>query len=677
MGIQLPDLEYKVKADDHAFEVTAAKAKILGDGVERSIGSSSPAGQAFVTFGERGELAATRISSATAKTRADLDALETRTRSWAAETGKDFEAGTRAVLKLGDDGEIAVAKLSRAVNGLGTEVDKSSSSMLDFGRAGIQPMNALIGLAVVLGLVMTPLLAYTAGLAAAVALGATLLGGMTLLGAGVVALAAHFGGWTDAAENLTKAQTDLQGATTAHEQAVLALDRAQQTYNSRRTAVNLEALRLAQQKLTDSTTKLTAAQEAFDKATAAQHNPLQVLQDDLGKMADALGEQAVPAASMLLQWLDQLIPIVQQLGTELISWFQDRLPLAIPIATTVFQDFVTALEDLGHKVGPIFDELLAHPETFEKAMRDTFGGAVDAITWVITKLQDLSKWWADHGPELEATAKATVKALVDATLGLIGVLGDLSRKFNDVEKAAGAYGDTLLNKLAPATDDATTRQNHLVTVLDILGGILGGLGTILNAPIRAFGEMTQGVAELVGKVLNLTDKLGGAGSTASVVGGIFNWLANELAGLAEAGFRAAVPLFGIVDVLTGIWHAAEAAIGGIQRLISWINNIPGHKTVTVDVNAPSGFGPSATGGRAAGGPVIPGGIYDIGEHGPEKLVMYPGGGGYVIPNGSGSPSSGGSGSTYVTNITGVAADPATLARMAAREMAWMARTSRA
>jgi hypothetical protein len=37
-------------------------------------------------------------------------------------------------------------------------------------------------------------------------------------------------------------------------------------------------------------------------------------------------------------------------------------------------------------------------------------------------------------------------------------------------------------------------------------------------------------------------------------------------------------------------------------------------------------------GRQHGGTVIPGRIYDIGETGPEKLYMYPGGGGMVVPN---------------------------------------------
>lgn len=51
--------------------------------------------------------------------------------------------------------------------------------------------------------------------------------------------------------------------------------------------------------------------------------------------------------------------------------------------------------------------------------------------------------------------------------------------------------------------------------------------------------------------------------------------------------------------------------------------------------------PSAPGyvpGRASGGPVVPGGIYTIGEHGPETLVMGKGNtGGMVLPHGAETP----------------------------------------
>ena len=634
MAIKLPDLEYKVKADDRAFEVTAAKAKLLGDGVERSIGPASPAGLAFVTFGERGELAATRISSATSKTRADLDALEARTRSWAAETGRDFEAGTRAVLKLGDEGEIAVSKLSRAVDHLSPSLDKGTESMFDFGRAGIQPMNAVIGLGVALGLVLTPLAAYTVGLAAAITLGSVVVGGLGILGVAVVALAEHYGNWAEASQTLSAAQTNLTKATDAHNLAVRRLKEGEVALHNTRKPTESQLLHLQdlQANVAKTAEELATAQTAVNDAMDGAKNPLTALEGDLDKMAKTLGEQAVPAATQILQWLDNLIPIVQRLGSELIDWFTKRLPSAIPLATQLFQDIVDAAEKLGARLGPIFDDLLAHPETFEKAVKDAFGGTVDAIGWVLTKIQELTKWWSEHGPELEATATKSMRIIADASQALIEVLGTLATKFDQVERAASTYGDTLINKLAPATDGTSNRQSHLSGALDAVSGALAGVAKVAGAPFKAFGDLGQQVASLAGKVLSLTDRLGGAGSTASAVGAVFNWLVGQVAGLAEAGIRAAVPLFGIVDVLTRIFNAAGWAIGAIQNLISWLDKIPGHKSVSIDVSIPAGQAAFGPGGRASGGPVLPGNIYTVGERGPETLVMGRSGG-YVIPNG--------------------------------------------
>jgi hypothetical protein len=49
---------------------------------------------------------------------------------------------------------------------------------------------------------------------------------------------------------------------------------------------------------------------------------------------------------------------------------------------------------------------------------------------------------------------------------------------------------------------------------------------------------------------------------------------------------------------------------------------------------------SRRGNRASGGPVLPGWTYTVGEEGPERLVMSPTGGGYVIPNAGGSQGGG-------------------------------------
>src|SRR5437016_11646005 len=62
-------------------------------------------------------------------------------------------------------------------------------------------------------------------------------------------------------------------------------------------------------------------------------------------------------------------------------------------------------------------------------------------------------------------------------------------------------------------------------------------------------------------------------------------------------------------------------------------------------------------GHAAGGPVVPGGTYLVGEQGPEMLIMGARGG-YVYPNrGSHSAGGGGGGVTVNQNFYGSSRDP--------------------
>jgi hypothetical protein len=114
------------------------------------------------------------------------------------------------------------------------------------------------------------------------------------------------------------------------------------------------------------------------------------------------------------------------------------------------------------------------------------------------------------------------------------------------------------------------------------------------------------------------------------------------------------------DAVNGAW-------ADLQRFGSWLvstltpilNNIGGFfdrlgssaHTISSALSAFGGGGsssvvgsPAYRGGKAGGGMVVPGGIYTVGEKGPETLVMGSSGG-TVIPNGGGGQSGGG------TNVT--------------------------
>ena len=76
---------------------------------------------------------------------------------------------------------------------------------------------------------------------------------------------------------------------------------------------------------------------------------------------------------------------------------------------------------------------------------------------------------------------------------------------------------------------------------------------------------------------------------------------------------------------------------------SFSSGIAQRKSDAAAAQALAMTGGSDGGGRAVGGPVWPGATFDVGEHGPEKLTMFAGGGGFVTPN-SGTPASAGGGS---------------------------------
>jgi hypothetical protein len=69
----------------------------------------------------------------------------------------------------------------------------------------------------------------------------------------------------------------------------------------------------------------------------------------------------------------------------------------------------------------------------------------------------------------------------------------------------------------------------------------------------------------------------------------------------------------------------------LDAYISLLRDVP--TDITTHFSIVGMEGANAPGFRQHGGPVLAGQAYDVGETGRERLYMYPGGGGYVVPNG--------------------------------------------
>lgn len=515
-----------------------------------------------------------------------------------------------ALTKLGDDAEDSGKKVTRSLKEVGDESEKSKFQLLDLGRAGVQPANALVAVGVAAAIALAPLIAYTAGLAAALTMGALVVGGMAILGAGVIALAANFKGWGDASKNVQDAQQKLATA--------------QQAVNDALVPTRLQLIHLKE------------AHAALSKAQAEAQNPLSNFTTAVQGMGKALGQQAVPAATQLLNWLTTLVPAVQQLGSELIAWFGQRVPASITIGNRIFGDFVEILRAAGERIGPIFDKILADPETIEKAFHTAFGGAVDAVGFLLDRLLDLTKWWDTNGPKFEAVARGTFSVVGGLLIWTAQQVENLANLFNFLEPiAAGLWGGIMegINAVTPVIQFMAGAFNEVLgPALIFIAQHADSLRPILILLGISFGLTAAFIILLAGTIIGL---LAGVVALAAGISFLVTWIKDRLPQAISAVGGWFGNFNGWINGMIGGISRAARALGDLAYQISHLPAVQGI----------AGFH------FAGGGVAPPGATFQVGEAGPEIGYALPGGGVVITPQGPGTGSGGGGGSTTI-NIIG-------------------------
>lgn len=532
MSIKLPDLEFKIKANTGEMDVAAAKAKLLGDSIERNFGASSPAGQALVRLGKDGELASLRITSATAKTGADMELLGARARAAVDAIGKDLGEGTQFVIRLGEDGSASLGKLSQAAVGAVPPVEGLSASLAELGPAGLVAGAALAGVAAYAAVAVAPIAALTAGISAVLALGGGVLGAFGAFGAGAVLLSQRVQGLTQQQQNAVAAQQQLTQATNAYAVAVKELETLQQSLKGHKaTADQLQLLADLQQKAKTSSYDLAAAQNAVAAAGKVTETPLQRLTDHVGKLADGLGKQATPAANLIYTWLGKLADRIEPVASKLLDWFSTRLPKVLPIVDKLVGDVGHSLEGFGARLGPIIDNWIKHPENFQKTFKDVGDKVISVTGDIIVKAQQLADWWNAHHVQLERDATFVFNAIgiaAQVTAALLGALSLVMDRFVLAWEAAAKAVAPAAAKISAAIAGigAVSRQveddlGRLVLALSRVPGAQGltavGAALIGNTGVLGSGKRAAGGPVMAGCVLADGDKtpamlpMGGSG----------------------------------------------------------------------------------------------------------------------------------------------------------------------
>jgi hypothetical protein len=403
----------------------------------------------------------------------------------------------------------------------------------------------------------------------------------------------------------------------------------------------------------------TGQAEAFAKTTSGALLEAQIKIDE--RMED-LGRVLLPLVAGGLDVvngaLDDVASAFEQAG-KLSGPFVD----ALTFVNGTIGPVIDGVEGLGDSLNRLGDEvpivgkpleglltlvtLPARPLMFLKDRVDDFANANKEAAAPVNSL-------ADKIAEEEAAASDARESNVLLGTSVIRV-GDVSQDTtDDTEALAAAQKDAadkahLLNYQMQvqqkAFDDAEKAVNDYFDSLDAA-----------DALATARHEIAEARRTLASKKATKEQKADARDALRSAQRDRFNALETMAkTGLSlSAGFKK-----GMKDLLGELGRAHGREKAAINAEILALEKL---QAAAFRASQEVAKSESPTNHRASGGPVVAGETYEVGEEGRERLVMYPGGGGYVFPltttqkpsyavpmNAPMASAGGGGGDTYVVN----------------------------
>lgn len=325
-------------------------------------------------------------------------------------------------------------------------------------------------------------------------------------------------------------------------------------------------------------------------------DPLAKLEEHMGTMADTLGRKALPAAQEVIAWLDNLLPKVEAVGSAVIDWFGQRIPMVLQIASRAVDATFGALGNLGGAVGSFLDKVMAAMPRFEPVFTAAMDVAVGAVRGLLDNLLRLSNWFTERLP-----------AMGPQVAGIMGHIGEVIQGLGDVSGRVVDWFSAHWPTITKVADE---------TWKSIVAG-WNWAGPVLNVLLPAALELVRGAFAYARMH---ADELRGM---------LF------LVGVAAAALT--VPLVGLEVVLLIVFTKVIELVGAIQKVATWFHNAADAVGGFIDklthaIGLIHGF-PTIGGGSALSfdtGGVVPG---PIGAptlavvHGGETVIPASGGGG--------------------------------------------------
>jgi hypothetical protein len=143
----------------------------------------------------------------------------------------------------------------------------------------------------------------------------------------------------------------------------------------------------------------------------------------LSAMADQLGAKALPMAQQMAAWALAMIPLVQQLGNQLLDWFGPRLPAILQIATGTANALFAAFQAAGPAIGKFLDAAIAMAPQLIPMFQAILVVGVQAVSGLATNLLALSEWFLQRLPAMAPIVAATMAVIGTVIQGVATAAG--------------------------------------------------------------------------------------------------------------------------------------------------------------------------------------------------------------------------------------------------------------
>lgn len=358
-----------------------------------------------------------------------------------------------------------------------------------------------------------------------------------------------------------------------------------------------------------------------------------------------IGENAVTAfLPMLTTAFDGVAPLIEGAAGQ-VGAFAQTVAEAIasgnvaslfpPEVLAQIQPLIDAVMNLGAAFQEQLPAMQATAETFIASIQASFGEQAPQVIANLTEaVNTLAAFWREWGDEIMAVTGVVFTVIADTIMGAI----------------------TLVSGIITAFLEATTGDwdGAWATMQDTLGAFLDGILQSVGTSTDEFISVWTDVWELLKVIV--------AQGTMNVTAQFQTWLIDLINGLRaklddfiELGRNMAF------NIMLGITMLASQIAETAAQVVTDAIAAAGAALTGSYSGAGAKTGHPYGGGHAAGGQVVPGVAYTVGERGPELFASSTSG--RIIPNGAMGTSIG----AINISIDG-AGDPASVARAVIREL---------